>query len=255
MSTRIAPWFLALGLVAVARTAGADNTTVGTAYWLAVGGPPAEATVSPTGPVDRWYKTGYIMPGRSYCVQTQRGACFDTSPAGGVSVELYESDGVSMWAFPKTDMAPFTSEPPAGPLGRLCFKQAHGVLVVFIKVSGSGNVRVQVVETTLFSNWFFLGGDYNAFTMLRNTTGDPLPYTVTWRSAAGASVATQSGTLPGNGGTIINARTLPGALAAMSGTVDIVHSGLPGAMVATTTVISATTGLGFDTVFAPRPTW
>jgi len=100
-----------------------------------------------------------------------------------------------------------------------------------------------------------VGGDYSAFTMLRNTTSDPLPYTVTWRNNAGASVASQSGTLPGNGGTIINARALAGALAAGSGTVDIVHSGLPGAIVATTTVLSATTGLGFDTVFASRPTW
>ena len=44
---------------------------------------------------------------------------------------------------------------------------------------------VRVVETTLFSNWFFVGGDYSAYTLLRNTTNVNVPYTINWRNAAG----------------------------------------------------------------------
>jgi len=118
--------------------------------------------------------------------------------------------------------------------------------------SSSGDFQARVTDTTLFSNWFFLGGDYSAFTLIRNTTNAAVQYTVNWRSNAGAIVGTTSGSIVANGSAIINARDIPGALAAGSGTVEITHDAPPSAIVASTTVLSGTTGLSFDAPFATR---
>ena len=67
---------LVAGLV-LPGLAWADNTTSLGAYSLMVGGTPAEATASTTGPVERWYWTT-LSQGRSYCAETQGGAHFDT---------------------------------------------------------------------------------------------------------------------------------------------------------------------------------
>lgn len=134
------------------------------------------------------------------------------------------------------------------PAGEVAFIKVHALV-------GSFNVRVGVVETTLFSNWFFLGGDYSAFTLLRNTTTSTVSYTLNWRNGAGAIVATASGSLTGNASIAINARSFAGAVTAGSGAVEIAHNASAGALAATTTVLSGTTGLSFDTVFIARPTW
>ena len=107
----------------------------------------------------------------------------------------------------------------------------------------------------LYAQPFVSSGDYSAFTLIRNTTSSDLHYTVNWRDGAGSIVGTIRGTLAGNGSAFVNARDVAGALAAGHGTIEIAHDSSPDAVVATTTVLSATTGLSFDTVFAKRATW
>jgi Iron/manganese superoxide dismutases, alpha-hairpin domain len=256
---RVCLLLLVLVGLSTPRNARADNTTAGTGYSLAIGGPPAEGQVSQTGPVDRWYSVGNVQAGRSYCAQTQAGVFFDTSPNAGRAdtvLTIYHDGPGSVIG---TNDNTMDVEPGNWDLSRVCFR-ADTTERVFVQVQATGgsvtfNFRVQVVETTLFSNWFFLGGDYGAFTLIRNTTNVTVNYTVNWRNGAGAIVGTTSGALPANGSTFLNARGVPGAVAAVNGNVELAHDGSPGAIVATTTVLSGTTGLSFDTVFLPRPTW
>jgi hypothetical protein len=51
----------------------------------------------------------------------------------------------------------------------------------------------------------------------------------------------------------VNARDHVNALLFSSGTVEILTDSTPGAIVASTTVLSGTTGLSFDAPFSTRP--
>ncbi len=257
--TRAARLLMILGAFSLAQPAWADNTTAATAYAFAIGGPAAEATVNPVGPVDRWYQVGSLVAGRSYCALTQGGVLFNTTDGqNDAVVTVYAPDATTVYATNDDNLG----EPGAYKQARACFILPPSLTGGgYVKVSGKGasafNVRMAIVETTLFSNWFFLGGDYSAFTLIRNTTGNftSVNYTVNWRNSAGTIVATTSGALVPNGSAAINARSFAGAVTAGSGTVEIAHDGSPGAIVATTTVLSGTTGLSFDTIFTGRPTW
>jgi hypothetical protein len=235
--------------VGVPRIAWADNTTSAFAYSLMIGGTPAEAAIPMNG--SRWYWT-FVVAGRSYCVETQGGVHFDT---GGSFIDtvatVYGPDATTVIGT-NGDLA-LVAEPGGGDLSRVCFI-ADTSQYVFLEVRARCcgwvfNVRLRMVETTLFSNWFFVGADYAAYTLPRNTTSQVVAYTLNWRNGSGTIVATTSGALAGNAGTFVNARDFAGALAAVSGTVEVAHAGSPGAIMASTTVLSGTTGLSFDAPF------
>ena len=121
----------------------------------------------------------------------------------------------------------------------------------------TNSFRIHVEETTLLSNWFFVGGDYYAFTLLRNTTSlitgsNGIFDRINWRNSAGAIIASENGVLPPNGSVYKNGRDYPAVLAAVSGTVEIIHDGPADAIVASTTVMSPSTGLSFDAPFIRR---
>jgi hypothetical protein len=251
----------ALTILAAPGMALADNTTSASPYSLMVNGPAAEATVSNTSPgtTNRWYIVGNLQPHRSYCVHTQAGN-LDTSPtAGGTNtmVTIFNSDATTVFA---TNDDTSNTEPPGWALSRVCIAMGDYPEQIFIRVSAAAagtafNVRVQMVETTLFSNWFFVGSDYITYTLIRNTTNFPLAYGIRWRNAAGTVLQNDSGILPANGSIAVNARSYPAVVTGIAGTVDIIHLGPPDALVASSTVISTTTGLSFDAPFMTRKTW
>ena len=250
---------LATFLAALAFSSGAlaDNLTRASAHWYLVGGAPAEAFLSSTA-TERWYQF-MVHPGRSYCVETQGGVHFDTSSTAGniaTRVEVYNSNVPPGLVVGGNDSG---FEPYAGALSRGCWiASAVETLYVVVKrasETGQFNFRVRIVESTLYSNWFFTGGDYGAYTLVRNTTSSWVSYVITWRNASGVVVATVSGVLVANGNTYVNAAELPGALAAQTGSVEIAFESSPSALVASTTVLSSTTGLSFDAPFSQRPTW
>lgn len=197
--------------------------------------------------------------GRSYCVEltaysTETGTAGPTDTA----IFLLREDGTTL--ITQNDDAmdePLSGLNGNGGLSRACFV-APVSAPVFIVVGAfvrPVSLTARVVETTLFSNWFFTGGDYSAFTLLRNTTNAAANYTVNWRSGAGAIVATSSGSLPANGSVFMNARTFPALVATVSGTVEVVHNGSPDALVASSTIMSPSTGLSFDAPFMKRAAW
>jgi hypothetical protein len=119
--------------------------------------------------------------------------------------------------------------------------------------SGPRSYRFTVVETTLWTNWFFVGSDYSSYTLLRNTTATDIHATLTWRDANGTAVASESVTIAGRAIVYRDARA--SAAGAIAGSVEVAHDGQREALVGSQTTLSATTGLSFDTIFMQRRGW
>jgi hypothetical protein len=113
--------------------------------------------------------------------------------------------------------------------------------------------RLRIVETTLWADWFYIGGGYSSFTLLRNTTAAPVTATLTWRADTGAIAGTLTVTIPARGMVSYDARTASGG--ATGGSVDVAHDGEPEALAGSQTTLSATTGLSFDTPLFQRAPW
>jgi hypothetical protein len=207
---------------------------------------------------ERWYRfTAYA--GRSYCVETGPYE-WSTAANGGADTLIHVRKADTTTNLSTSDTT--THEPRSGSLAfglsRACFiaPETEQVHVRFMDwLSGTNSYSARVVESTLFSPWFFVGGDYNAFTVLRNTTNATISFTINWRNSAGTIVHSVSSTLPANGGTFYGARSFAGVVGAVSGTIDIAFNGSPQALMANTTVMSATTGLSFDAGFSQRVPW
>ena len=238
------------------RSASAQNTTSGGAHSFMPGGMAAEDRFDGTH-TERWYHLSSTQ-GRSYCAETQGGVIFDDSVDSAIDTVLTIYDGNATTVIASNDDA-IGLEPAGFLLSRACWVAPDSgaeYIKVTPKTGGqSFNFRLHLVETTLYSNWFFLGGDYNAFVLLRNTTKVSVNFTINWRDGTGAIVASMPGTLAGNAGTFKNARDFPAAINAVTGTVEIVHDGSAGAIMATSTILSLTSGISFDTSFHARPVW
>ena len=239
------------------RSASAQNTTSGGAHSFMVGGAAAEDYFDNTTHTERWYHLTSTT-GRSYCAETQGGVMGDDSVDSVIDTALTIYDGNATTVLASNDDA-IILEPAGFVLSRACWiAPANGAEYIKVTPHTAGQsfaFRLKLVETTLYSNWFFVGGDYNAYALLRNTTKVTVNYTINWRNAAGTIVAFSTGSLPSNGSVFKNARDFPAVLGAVSGTVEIVHDGSAGAIMATSTILSVSTGLSFDTIFQARPTW
>lgn len=232
-----------------------DNTGPFSSHSIMVGGTPSEASLSDASP-ERWYVTN-VTAGRSYCAETQGGVAFDTSPTASVIDTVLTVLEGDLQTVAGTNNNVHGNEPGAYTLSRVCFI-ADGTYVVFIKVTrfsdGTAfNVRLRMVETTLWCPWFFVGGDFNAFTLLRNTTNTPVNAVVTWRYASGAVMATTNAAIPPNGAFTPNVKTFaPGAV---NGSVEISHDGSPDALMGVTISISGSQGVSFETPCGQRRPW
>jgi hypothetical protein len=154
------------------------------------------------------------------------------------------------------------AEPRAWALSRGCWVQPGNTGVIYTIVTPAGSsqpetlVSVRWIETTLFCPWFFVAGDYNAFTLIRNTTSSVLPgVVVTWRGLNGSVAGQTTVAIPANGTLIVNARDFVDPHAFSNGSIEIAHAGSPEAVIGSTTTLSATTGLGFDADFEQRKAW
>jgi len=144
--------------------------------------------------------------------------------------------------------------PLASGARRACFIALANETVLFEATQTDSTARahaLNVTETTLWTNWFFLGGDYASYTLLRNTSNATVHATVTWRAETGVAAGTESITLAPGAVYFRNARDRTDA-STVTGSIEIAHDGEPDALVASQTTLSATTGLSFDTLARPR---
>jgi hypothetical protein len=117
------------------------------------------------------------------------------------------------------------------------------------------SVNVLLLETTLFSPWWFIGGDYSAFIVVHNTTSQATTAGIWLLDSTGTLCGSDGVMLAPNGNGFINVRNYAPCLAAGFGSAIITHDSSPGGIVANTTVISASRGVSFDEPFIPRMVW
>jgi hypothetical protein len=218
-----------------------------------MGQAPVELVLDDTS-TERWYRYD-VRSGRSYCAEV--GARPDENrPTVDPLVTVFKADISTNVPGSPNDTA--VQEPSGLVHARVCYV-ADGTGANYLKVTdanaGPHSYVVRVIETTLYSNYYFVGGDYSALTYIRNATDTPVSYTVNWRNTAGGLLASSSGVLAGNTQVALDARSFPAALAAVAGSVELVHDGAPHAIVASTSVISMTTGVNLEQPFRPRQPW
>jgi hypothetical protein len=216
----------------------------------------AMAFTGGSGTQARWYVTGLTVFARSYCAET---GVFPENAyeAANTLITVYRQDTTTVIG---TNDDAFTSEPGTGVGSRVCWvapaTEAAFVKVTWFSTTAPATPRfptLRVVETTLWCPWFFIDGDYNAFTLLRNTTNAAVNVAVGWRDANGTVVGSALGAIPANGNIALSARTY--VTGATSGSVEVVHTGSPEAIMGSTTTLSGTTGVGFDAPFGQRRPW
>jgi hypothetical protein len=249
-SSRIA--LLGAGLLALLPAASfADNITFATASQYAVGQGWITVGSSAT---SRFYAIG-VVPGRSYCAETGA-ADFGTDEAD-TGLNIRNAGNTSLFA--SSDDYP--SEPSAdlsqfGP-SRACWVAlaANGSknVVEEFDFSGTANRKFRVVDTGMWCPWFFVGGGFDAFVLIKNTTNVALNVQTSLYNTAGVQIGTTvSQTIPANGSLNYQLSTAPFSVVSNSGTLQISHNGPPGALVANTTTLSFGQGVSFDTPFSGR---
>jgi hypothetical protein len=119
--------------------------------------------------------------------------------------------------------------------------------------AGSRVYVLSVQETTIWANWFFVGGDYSSYTILRNVAARTITATITWRSLNGDIVNSEMLSIPAGGVVFRDARSTVGA--ASAGSVEVGFAGPPESLRGTQSTISVSTGQSFDTIFVARDRW
>ena len=177
-----------------------------------------------------------VVAGRSYCMELAPDAVENVAATPVVTV-LRDNGG----------------ETVGNSATRVCTVASSAeTLLVRVNQSDGGLRRyaLAVRESTIWANWFFTAGSYSSFTLLRNTSADAVTATITWRSEAGVTVASETVALPAGAVYLRDARTAaPGTIA---GSVEVGHTGDPQALVGSQTTLTAASGLSFDTVFLQR---
>jgi hypothetical protein len=229
------------------------------------------------GNLQRWYSYQVVL-GRSYCVEGV------TEVTPGVTNNNYDgntlvfrSDGTTIIAAEDDYLQEPGNTVFVNP-GRVCYI-ADEDSVHFARLSNNAlgtatrSYRWRVEDTTLFCPWFFSGGGFEAFVLIRNTTNSAVKATVSLRNTAGAIVGTQTGVVPANGSFNLQVSAAPPngfGIAVANGSVEIAYganqpfavtfnsgwaAGAPGAIVANVTSLSFGQGVSFDTPASPRQDW
>lgn len=243
-------------LTSAAPLIGQTNTAANTSasyMW----GEKATSSVNGLATTQFWFRLPAIQ-GRSYCVEAGNfeGAYGDKSL--DLELAVFGANGTTYIA----DNDDTREEPGGGINSRACWVQTLSSQNVLVRLSPhssggpTGAVTLRFVETTLFCPWFFVAGDYNAFSLLRNTSETALPgVVVTWRGLNGNFAGSTTVVLAGNGTAILNARDFVNSGVFSNGSVEIAHAGSPDQIQGSTTTLSGTTGLGFDAAFTQRKPW
>jgi hypothetical protein len=240
---------LMLGLLPV--TAFGQNTSPSSAAVLLVGQRPVVTWVDDY-TTERWYQV-LIHGGQSYCVEATTGQ--REYLQGRPVVTVTDSVGNHMY----DSVAVGASEPEGYEQARVCFQAPAGPglkVKLTDQSSGMRQYNLRMLETTLWSPWFYINGDYNSFLLLRNTTNLAVGVSVIWRDATGQfAMGAYTGSIPGRGAVILNARDYVTGIGNYSGTVEVAHTGSLEAIVGQVTSLSGTTGLNFDSQLQQRKPW
>ena len=204
-----------------------------------------------------WYRLHVEQP-RSYCAETaQPGEAAFADKFVDTILDVFQVDGTTLIVSNDDTI----EEPFNDNFSRACFVSPYSGSDVFVKLTPFGgstasSVQIRFIETTMFCPWFFVAGDYNAFSLIKNTsTTDLAGVVVTWNGLNGAQAGQTTVSIPANGTVILNARDFVNPATFSNGSVSIAHTGSPQQLIGSTTTLSGTTGLGFDAEFTQRQPW
>jgi len=206
-----------------------------------------------------FFKTN-VVAGRSYAVMTW-GPTQDAGE-GGVSlgVDLFSDNTCTSTAGGNIpdDYEPFL-------YGIIGHNADHDNIIptttgpIYIRVNNSiasaYAIHVVIVETTIFSPWWFTGGTNQAYVEVRNNMNSATSAELTVYQSNGAVCGTSSAVIDGNGNAAILINSLGTCATALSGSAQIAFAGTPGGLVANITTINVPQGTSFDSPFAPRMVW
>jgi hypothetical protein len=237
----------------------AANTTCANADFLFLG-ERAQYNIASTGSL---FFKARVTANRSYAILAW-GPFQDVSEGGvDLNVTLYSDNSCTTGAsgVDPTDYEPLVSLPSPG--GHVAdhdnlIPPADGV--VYIQVANNIGapylVHVLIIETTLFSPWWFTGGTNQAFIEIRNNMNEPTTPQITLYASNGLPCGTVTDrTIPGNGNMAISVNSTGSCASALSGSAQIAFAGTPGGLTANTTTLDVPNGTSFDSPFTPRMVW
>ena len=114
-------------------------------------------------------------------------------------------------------------------------------------------VNPQLATSTVLDcvQWF-IGGDYRTFVELKNTTNEDVTVTLFIRHGKDG-VTEQTFEMPAQQARAVDIREFKTLLDGdVTGSAELRHTGIPGAIVANSTIMSRSLGLSFDSPFIPR---
>jgi hypothetical protein len=201
-----------------------------------------------------------VIAGRSYAVMAW--GPFQDVGEGGVSlgVDLFSDNTCTTTAggTNASDYEPFL-------FGIIGHSADHDNIIptltgpIYIRVNNSlasaYTIHVVIVETTIFSPWWFTGGTNQAYVEVRNNMSSATTVELTVYTASGSVCGSSSPLLMGNGNTAILINSLGTCQDSLSGSAQIAFAGTPGGVVANITTINVPQGTSFDSPFAPRMVW
>jgi hypothetical protein len=201
-----------------------------------------------------------VTAGRSYAVLAW--GPFQDAGEGGVflSVDLW---GDSTCTTPASGLNSSDYEPLVGAVdGHIgdhdnIIPTADGTIYVRVtnSVASAYTVHVLIIETTLFSPWWFTGGTNQAYIEVSNSMTGATTAEVTLRRSNGTVCGTTSVLLAGGGNAAIEINNVGTCAAALSGSAQIAFAGTPGGLAANITTINVPNGTSFDSPFTPRMVW
>lgn len=236
-----------IALVLVCPTlARADNATLATAHSSIIGHRHVDVLEPAGTPGDIGYFAYNLMAGRSYsafCLQPS------IDGGGGCVVDIRNSFDVSIDVGANTEPFPDFGDVDAAVIstsGTYYVRAANSLAV-------SAPTYVVLIETTLFSPWYFVESTaaYDGYVTIRNNTPAVLSVTLTAYANTGSVAGTTTVSIPGNGNTFVAIGSTFGITSGF-GSAAIVHNGPVAAIAANITTLSPTTGLSFDAPFTAR---
>jgi hypothetical protein len=246
---------VALFALAWAPAAWADNTTCANAEPLIVGSQDVDFLAA-SGSI--FFKTA-LTAGRSYIFWVYPPDNDASEGTTAVSLALFTNSSCTI-AAATTDTG--EREPldniTGADVDQISIKPtASGTYWLQISngVANAYNVETTVIETSIFSPWWFVGGTNQAFVTLRNNMDTTTSVTLTLFHNNGTVCGSEIISIGGNDNLFRVVNDFPTCVTAAFGSAMITYFGPPGGIAANTTVIDAVQGVSFDEPFTPRMVW
>jgi hypothetical protein len=234
----------------------AANTTCPNANFIALGQHSGFYTIGASGAL---FFKARLQAGRSYSLSAW--APFQDAGQSTVSLDInvYTDSACSVLAAggSATDFEPAFDVDSHGGDTDTIIPTVSGTFYIRVDntVATAYGMYLLVMETTLYSPWWFTGGTNQAYVELRNNMSQTTTGTLTFYSATGVVCGTSNFTIAANGNSAVQINGVGSCAGTVSGSAQLAFQGTPGGMAANITTLDVPNGTSFDSPFTPRMVW